>query len=132
MLHLVLAAAVLSATPAPTGIQPRARGYAIEVSAAHGAATLKAGDHIDVIAVLTDPESKQLQSTMILQNVIVLSRETPQGQAPHVVLLLIPEETELLALARATGALTFVARNPTDLDVLEERKPFTVKALLAP
>lgn len=131
MTSLALALVVLTANP-PTTVQPKARGYAIELSAAHGAATLKPGDHIDVIAVLTDPDSKQLQSTMILQNVIILSRETPQGQAPHVVLLLLPEETELLALARASGALTFVARAPSDLDVLEERKPFTVKSLLVP
>jgi Flp pilus assembly protein CpaB len=123
-----------SAGPAPKGpptLVPRARAWSIETAAVQGAPLLKVGDHIDVLAVITDPDSKQLTSVMLLQNVIVLSNKPVATPGPAFIsLLVIPEEAELLTLARAAGTLTFIQRESTDIDILEQGKPVTLKALL--
>lgn len=122
---MILALAVALTLTADPVVMPKARGYSLETSTLAGAAVLKANDHVDVIAVVPDPDTKLQTSLMLLQNVIVAA--TPSG---HVTLLLIPEEAVLLALARATGQVTLVLRNEKDLDVLEERRPATLKAML--
>lgn len=129
MLLTLATLAVLAAEPAvpatPTGVVKFARGFSIDVASVTGAAVLKQGDHIDVVGVFTDPDSKQLTSTVMLQNVIVLA-----NKAGHVTLLLIPEEAELLALVHSAGKVTFITREPNDRNVLEEKKPATLKLLI--
>ncbi|MFT3709818.1 MAG: hypothetical protein QM817_19485 [Archangium sp.] len=129
MLLTLATLSLLAADPAPpanpTAVMTHGRGFAIDVASVTGAAVVKQGDHVDVIGVFTDPDSKQLTSTVMLQNVIVLS-----NKSGHVTLLLIPEEAELLALVHAAGKVTIITRAPNDRNVLEEKKPATLKTLL--
>ncbi len=121
MLGLALVV-LLNATPS---IQPRARGAFIETANVTGASSLKVSDHVDVIAVFTDPETKAVTAFTLLQNVIVVGTEPT-----HFTLLVLPAEAELLAVAKASGQLVITLRNASDEDVLEEHKRVTLKAAL--
>lgn len=120
MLTLALVV-MINAAP---NVQMKARAAFIEHSVP-GAVTLKVGDHIDVIAVVNDPDTKQSSAVMLLQNVVVVGNE-----AGFTALLLLPEEATLLALARVNGQLNVALRNVADIDVLEERKPDTLRTIL--
>jgi hypothetical protein len=121
MLGLAL---VVLINAAPT-IQSKARGAFLDTASITGASSLKTNDHVDVVAVFTDPETKRATSVTLLQNVIVVGTE-----ATFFTLLVLPEEAELLAIAKMNGQLFVTLRNPTDIDVLEERKPSTLQTLL--
>lgn len=132
-MHPFVAAAVLvlSASPAPAslGVQPKARAYTLETSAVVGGAVLRANDHVDLVAVLKD--DKGLVAVTLLQNVIVLANAAPAaGEARQLSFLVLPEEAELLALAKSSGQLSATLRNATDLEVLEERAAVTVRTAL--
>ncbi|MBL8909520.1 MAG: hypothetical protein JNM17_02345 [Archangium sp.] len=130
MLLTLATIALLAAEPkppaTPTAVMTHARGVSLDVASVTGAAVVKQGDHIDVVGVFTDPDTRQLTSTVMLQNVIVLS-----NKAGHVTLLLIPEEAELIALVHVAGKLSLVTREPNDKNILEEKKPATLKRLLS-
>jgi pilus assembly protein CpaB len=125
MLNALALVVALTVTADPL-VPAKARGYSLETATVGGAAVLKANDHVDVIAVVTDPETKQQASLHLLQNVVVAATANA-----HVTLLLIPEEARLLALARANGQLTLVLRNEKDLEIIDERRPETLKTLLS-
>ena len=120
---LALALVVLI-NAAPT-IEAKARGAYLETATITGASSLKAADHVDVIAVFVDPETKRSMSVTILQNVIVVATEPT-----FFTLLVLPEEAEVLALAKVNGQLFVTLRKASDIDVLEERKPSTLQTLL--
>lgn len=122
MLALTLAV-LLHATPTP--IAEKARAAFLDNAQVPGATTLKPGDHVDVIAVVVDPDTHLSSAQTILQNVIVVNNE-----AGFLSLLLLPEEASLLGLARANGQLNVTLRNPTDLGVMEERRADTLRTLL--
>ena len=124
MLNAVALVVALTVTAEPL-VPAKARGYSLETTTVGGAAVLKANDHVDVIAVVTDPETKAQASLHLLQNVVVAA--TANG---HVTLLVLPEEARLIALARANGQLTLVLRNEKDLDLVDERRPETLKTML--
>lgn len=125
---IALALTILAAEPASPlpEVQLKARAYSIETSALGGGSVLRANDHVDIVAVMTD-DSKRLVSVTLLQNVIVMANAAPApGEAKVVSLLVIPEEAELLAVAQLSGKLLATVRNPRDTDVLEERGVVTV------
>jgi len=121
MLGLALVV-LLNASPT---IQPKARGAFLDTASIAGASALKAGDHLDVIAVFTDAETKSVTAVTLLQNVVVVSSEPA-----HFALLVLPEEAEALAVAKASGQLMVTLRNAEDTNVLAERRRVTMKALL--
>jgi len=126
---LALAAAPEPRPAAPITVQAKARAYTVETSAVTGGAVLRPGDHVDVVAVLQD--DKRLVAVTLLQNVVVVANAAPApGEARQLSLLVIPEEAELLALAKAAGHLTATLRNEQDPDVLEERGSATVATAL--
>lgn len=134
-MHPLVAAAVLvlSAAPAsdasPLAVQPKARAYTVETASVVGAAVLRANDHVDIVAVLKD--DKGLVAVTLLQNVVVLANAAPvAGEGRQLSLLVLPEEAELLALAKSSGQLSATLRNEKDLDVLEERASVTVRTAL--
>ncbi|MEW6435386.1 MAG: RcpC/CpaB family pilus assembly protein [Myxococcota bacterium] len=132
-MHPLVTAAVivLAASPAPTslGVQPKARAYTLETSAVVGGAVLRANDHVDIVAVLND--DKRLVAVTLLQNVIVLANASPApGEPRQLSLLVLPEEAELLALAKASGQLSATLRNEQDPNILAERAVVTVRTAL--
>lgn len=121
MLGLAL---VVLINAAPT-IESKARGAFLETASITGASLLKVNDHIDVVATFIDPDTKRSVSVTLLQNVIVVGTE-----ATFFTLLVLPEEAEVLALAKVNGQLFVTLRKGADVDVLEERRPTTLQTLL--
>jgi pilus assembly protein CpaB len=139
MKSIIVVASLLAAAPtAPPGPGPglevmaKARAFTLDTSAVGGALVLKPGDHIDIVAVVTEPDAKRLVSVTLLQNVIVLANAAPgPGDPRQLSVLLIPEEVEILAFAKQAGHLTASLRNAADLDVLEERGAATMATILS-
>lgn len=116
--------------PSPFAVEPKARAFTVETMAVAGGAVLHAKDHVDLVAVLQD--DKRPVAVTLLQNVIVLANASPSaGEPRQLSLLVLPEEAQLLALAKSAGQLTATLRNPSDLDVLEERATATVASAVS-
>ncbi len=102
---------------------------------------VRPNDHVDVVGTFRDPESHELKTVTMLQNVVVLATGrlnanttyVPEDQKRYqsVTLLVLPEEAEILTLAQESGTLTLLLRNPADLDYQEKRTILDAKTLLA-
>jgi pilus assembly protein CpaB len=127
-----------------TKIQKKARAITIDakgVTAVGG--WVRPNDHVDLIGTFKDPNTGEQVAVTLLQNVIVLAtgRITgttnvnliPESQRDYgnVSLLVIPEEAEILVLAKELGELTLALRNEDDIDVLETRGRATITTLLS-
>ncbi len=136
-MDLLTAVALLLLSAAPgkplaLEVPTTARAWTIETSAMSGGAVLKAKDRIDVLAVVTDPETKRSAGVLLLQDITVLANAAPErGEARQLSLLVLPEEAVLLATARAHGHLTAILRNPEDVVVLERRVSVSVSTVVA-
>jgi pilus assembly protein CpaB len=120
-------------------VQPRGRAVTIAVDDTGAVGGfVRPNDHVDVLATVRDPATHEPSTVTVLQNVVVLATGTTTGQAAapvaetfsHVSLLVLPEEAELLVLARELGTLHLVLRHPDDLEI-RERAATTPAALLA-
>lgn len=116
-------------------VQKKARGVTLSVS---GAENLHAGDHVDLLAFLRDPQTNEWIATTHTQNVIVLSPgklEPVKGDEAfplrRVTFLLLAEESETALLAVRLGGLHVSLRNEDDIDVMEERGRATANSILS-
>ena len=101
---------------------------------------VRPNDHVDVIGSFRDPDSSQLKTVTLLQNVVVLATghvnanttfvPEEEKRFQTVTLLALPEEAELLTLAQETGTITLLLRNPEDLDFQEKRQVVDFKTLM--
>jgi pilus assembly protein CpaB len=109
-------------------IPAKARAIAIDVrEQASVNQWVRPNDHVDVIGTFRDPNTRELVAVTLMQNIIVLATGHYSGMSvlqtdedkkySQVVLLTLPEEAEILALAAESGQLTLTLRNPKDLDV---------------
>ena len=111
---------------------PRMRALAIPASSAITFdGLLRAGDRVDVLLTVVDPQSERSQTYPLLQNLIVLSigqrkglrGETDSGQAGSristVTLGVKPTEGQVLANAMREGSLTLLLRNVDDIRLLK-------------
>jgi len=96
---------------------------ASEISAAGNA--VKPGDHVDILATYSEPNTHQETTQVILQNVLVLAvnkgETETQGKAganSSMTLAVKPEEAELLTAADRAGALRVMLRSPSDKTVV--------------
>lgn len=112
-------------------IPTKARAISIEVSEKGSVNQwIRPNDHVDIIGTFRDSESRDLIAVTLLQNIIVLATGRISGMTivtsdedkryNQVVVMTLPEEAEILALAQESGALTLTLRNPRDLET-EER-----------
>jgi pilus assembly protein CpaB len=104
---------------------------------------VRPNDHVDVIGTFREPTNNESVSVTLLENVIVLATGKQTGLTKaqhlsdaqrdysHVTLLVMPEEAEILALARDLGKLTLALRNDDDIDVLSERGRADIRTLLS-
>lgn len=100
---------------------------------------MRPNDHVDVIGSFRDPQTQQLRTLTLLQNVVVLATGHITAATVHVpeeekrfgtvTLLALPEEAEMLAVAQELGTLTLLLRNPDDLDAQEKRAVVDEKTL---
>ena len=103
---------------------------------------VRPNDHIDIITTFRDPESKELISSTLLQNVIVLNTGKITGMTNinllnsedrnyvTVSVLVLPEEAEMLVLAQEIGNLYLSLRNSEDIEVQEQKGKVNVRTLL--
>lgn len=125
-------------------VQRKGRAVTVEVSKKSSVGGwIRPNDHVDVLGTFRDPASNESVSMTLLQNVIVLATgkitgTTNAGLLPesqrdytHVTLLVIPEESEILALAAELGSLTLSLRNDEDSELMEDRGRATVHTLFS-
>jgi Flp pilus assembly protein CpaB len=133
---VAISALVTTATPDPKPaagleVQAKARGFTLETSLVGGAAVLRAGDHVDVLAVMPEADTKRLVGVTLLQNVIVLANAAPApGEPRQLTLLLLPEEAQMLALAKDAGHLSATLRNPEDKGLFDTAEIATIDGTL--
>ena len=122
-------------------ISPKGRAVTLDVQERNAVGLwVRPNDHVDVLGSFRDPETQQLRTTTLLQNVVVLATGHLTAAATHVpeeekrfstvTLLALPEEAEILTLAQELGTLTLLLRNPDDLDSQEKRAVVDQKSLL--
>jgi pilus assembly protein CpaB len=82
-------------------------------------------NHVDVLLSITNPETKNEVTKIVLEDILVLAANTQiekgakEGEAAPVdvyTLEVTPEEGEELSLAATQGKLQFALRNPMDMD----------------
>jgi pilus assembly protein CpaB len=111
----------------------KARAVAIEVAEKNSVNQwIRPNDHVDVIGLVRDPNTREQVAITLMQNIIVLATGHYSGMSvlqsdedkryQHVVLLTLPAEAEILALAANSGELTLTLRNPKDLDTGDGEK----------
>lgn len=131
-LFVLLSAVAVPAVPGGLDVPKKSRGFSLETASVDGAAVLRAKDHVDVITVVTDPESKKQGTVLLLQNVVVLGNAAPvAGEPRQITLRLIPDEALLLAAARANGRVVLVLRNADDTELIEGQVAVTVANVIA-
>lgn len=127
-----------------TIIQKKGRAFTIDATGARMTVGgwIRPNDHIDIIGSFRDPNSNEQVAVTLMQNVVVLATGKITGTTninllpesdrnyDTISLLVLPEEAEILSLAAELGNLTFVLRNPEDIDVQEERGRATIQTLL--
>jgi pilus assembly protein CpaB len=124
-----------------TLVEAKGRAVAIDVQERSAVGLwVRPGDHVDVVGSLRDPDSQQLKTVTLLQNVVVLatghatannsSIGEDERRYSTVTLLVLPEEAEILALAQETGTLTLSLRNPDDVEFQEKRSVVDQRQLL--
>src|SRR2546422_6202525 len=121
-------------------ITPKGRAVTIDVQEKNAVGLwVRPNDHVDVIGSFRDPQTQQLRTMTLLQNVVVLAtgRITANSMSvaeedkrfATVTVLALPEEAEMLTLAQELGTLTLLLRNPDDLDSQEKRSVVDQKVL---
>ena len=124
-----------------TMVHPKGRAVTVDVQERNAVGLwVRPNDHVDVVGSFRDPQTQQLKSVTLLQNVVVLAtgRINASTTAPadedrrytSVTLLVLPEEAEILTLAQETGTLTLLLRNPDDLDSQDKRAVVDQRQLL--
>ena len=124
-----------------TMINPKGRAVTIDVQEKTAVGLwVRPNDHVDVIGSFRDPETSQLKTVTLLQNVVVLATGritanttfVPENQKKFqsVTLLVLPEEAEILTLGQELGTITLLLRNPDDLDYQDKRLVVDQKTLL--
>jgi len=111
----------------------RKRGRAMVVRVG-GADHVQNNDHVDLVALFPAPKTGEPVTVTVLQNVIVLSAEPAawvDAPAWDLTVLVLPEEAEILGLARKVGRLHASLRNPGDVGGLDEVARTSVDTLVA-
>ena len=123
-----------------TMVRPKGRAVTVDVQERSAVGLwVRPNDHVDVVGSFRDPQTQQLKSVTLLQNVVVLATgrinagtsavADEDRRYTSVTLLVLPEEAEILTLAQETGTLTLLLRNPDDLDSQEKRAVVDQKQL---
>ena len=125
-------------------LEAQARIFSIKTDGPSGASGwIRPDDHVDVIAVFTAPDTKELTSMTLLENVLVvatgrLTRTTNINLIPEterryseVSVSVTPEDAERLALMAGLGTLTLTLRNPLSPSTRPKSPRLSVKSVLS-
>ena len=123
-------------------IRPGGRAYPLRVDPGLAVGSwLRDHDHVDIIATFQRQtgSANEVVSTTLIENIVVLrvnqsAAEDAYGkkilQSTSVVVLVLPEEAELLHMAQATGKIGISLRNPDDRHLMPDRRYSTLESLL--
>ena len=126
-----------------TMVQPKFRAISVRVNEESSVSQwVRPNDHVDVLGTFRDPQSNDLMTVTLLQNVIVMATGKITGTTatvglsrddklyPSISMLVLPEEAEIVTLAQELGNLYITLRNPDDISTQQERGRATLKTLL--
>jgi len=103
---------------------------------------VRPNDHVDVLGTFRNPDTRELETITLMQNILVLATGkitgstninlVPENQRKYstVSILVLPEEAEIVALAGEMGKLSMSLRNPEDIQVDGERTRATLNTLI--
>lgn len=113
-------------------VQKKGRAVSIRVSPESSVHHwVEPGDHVDVLGIFTDPQTREQAAVTMLQNVIVLATGRIGGQTNvrllneneraynTVTLHVLPEAAEMLVLAQDLGTLYLSLRNSEDNEIAD-------------
>jgi len=110
-------------------IPPGMRAMAIAAGEIMSVGTaVKPGDHVDVLATYSEPNTHQETTRVVLQNVLVLAvnqgetaSQGPTGAKTSMTLAVKPEEAELLMAADRAGVMRVMLRSPSDKTIVDSQ-----------
>ena len=125
-------------------LEAQARIFSIKTDGPTGVSGLiHPNDHVDVIAVFTAPDTRELTAMTLLENVPVLATGQITGSTninllaladrkyTEVSVSVTPEDAERLALMASLGTLTLTIRNPLSPSTRPKSPKLGVKTLLS-
>ncbi len=121
-------------TKDPIGpVVKRGRAAVIDVDA-HRAldGRLEAGDHVDVLVTLKDPQINEPVTMTMAENVVVLGvthRQAPEQET--LTLLVLEQEAESLMLAQEAGKVGVSLRNPEDSEPSQDLSRASISSLIS-
>ncbi|MBN2693118.1 Flp pilus assembly protein CpaB [bacterium] len=121
-------------------------GRAVSIRASETSAVgywIRPNDHIDIIGMFRDPNTRQQIAMTLLENVIVIATgeytgenfktatkgKTTKISYSTITLYVLPQEAEILILAQEMGSLYFTLRNEDDLSMLDEKGKVTLDTI---
>ena len=121
-------------------------GRAVSLSIFGSAAVanwVRPNDHVDIIGVFKDPNTRQQVAMTLLEDVIVIATgqytgenfksatKDVRGQVSYsnITLYVLPQEAEILILAQNMGSLYLTLRNPEDLSSLTSKGRVTLDTI---
>ncbi len=104
---------------------------------------IRPNDHVDIIGIFSDPNTRQKMAMTLLENVIIIATGEYTGENfktatkgktqaikySNVTLYVLPQEAEIILLAQDLGKLTLTLRNEDDLSLLEEKGRVTLDTI---
>ncbi len=125
-------------------IQKGGRAVSLNIGGAAAVANwVRPNDHVDIIGVFKDPNTRQQMAMTLLEDVIVIATgeytgenfksatkdKTGQVTYNSITLYVLPQEAEILILAQTLGSLYLSLRNPDDLSSLTQKGRVTLDTI---
>jgi len=125
-------------------IQRGGRAVSLNISGAAAVANwVRPNDHVDIIGIFKDPNTRQQMAMTLLEDVIVIATgeytgenfksatKDQKGQVSYsnITLYVLPQEAEILILAQGLGSLYLSLRNPEDIASLEQKGRVTLDTI---
>jgi pilus assembly protein CpaB len=124
-------------------LRPGGRAFTIAVNQISGIGYwMQQNDHVDILGTFQNTASEKGEQVAItlLENIVILkignkgktvnNPNSTDSTYNSVTLLVLPEEAEMLLLAKELGKLSLSLRNPDDRGLMQERAWTTLKTLL--
>jgi len=125
-------------------IQKGGRAISLTIGGAAAVANwVRPNDHVDIIGVFQDPNTRQQMAMTLLEDVIIIATgeytgenfksatKDKKGQINYstITVYVLPQEAEILILAQNLGSLYLSLRNPEDLSSLTTKGRVTLDTI---
>lgn len=140
----------IQTTDATTGlskmVKTGGRAVSLNIGGVNAVANwVRPNDHVDIVGIFTDPNTRQQFAMTLLENVIVIATgkhtgntyktaQKKSGGGPlsygNITVYVLPQEAEILILAQKMGQLTLTLRNEEDVAPLQDKGRVTIETIL--